>query len=107
MPWIHLLPEALYRTLLKSGGESPATIENLLEVKETGISIEKFEKIVKAADFRIISKVFYLVNPNYDVKFGLKPVRQCRLISRIPLLRNFLSTSVYYLLSPNQPLFGV
>jgi SAM-dependent methyltransferase len=99
LPYFHLLPEPVYRGLLRLGGESAATTANLLEVKETGISIERFERIIRSTSFRLMSKEFFLINPNYDVKFGLRAVRQAGLISRIPWLRNFLTTSVYYLLS--------
>jgi len=99
LPYYHLLPEKLYRGILRLGGESAATIANLLEVKETGISIERFERIVGSASFRLIEKKFFFINPNYEVKFGLSPVRQAGWIARIPGLRNFLTTSVYYLLS--------
>ena len=44
-------------------------------------------------------RTFYLVNPNYEAKFGLKPRTQSRLISSIPYLRNFLITTNYYLIS--------
>ena len=43
MPYIHLLPATSYRKLLIKHGEDPTS---LLEVKETGISIERFECIV-------------------------------------------------------------
>jgi len=100
LPYFHLLPSCCYRLLLKSGGESEATIGNLLEVKETGLSIERFQKIVETSGFQILSKRYYFINPNYEIKFGIKPVRQSRLIGGIPWLRNFLTTSVFFLLSP-------
>ena len=82
------------------GGENPLTVENLLEVKETGLSAERFEKYIRASAYKVLKRQFFLINPNYEGKFGLKPVRQCRLIARIPVLRNFLSTSVCYILTP-------
>ena len=100
LPYFHLLPLPLYSGILKKGGENEATIANLTEVKETGISIENFERIIIDAEFQTISKIFYFINPNYEIKFKLKPIKQCGLISRIPGLRNYLTTSVYYLLSP-------
>ncbi len=99
-PYIHLLPVPVYRTLLRLAGENPLTVENLLEVKETGLSAERFEKYIRASAYKVLKRQFFLINPNYEGKFGLKPVRQCRLIARIPVLRNFLSTSVCYILTP-------
>jgi SAM-dependent methyltransferase len=101
LPYFHLLPVRIYRYLLKSGGESEPVISSLLEIKETGLTIEKFQRILKKSGYRILLKKFFLINPNYEVKFNLRPVRQCSLISGIPVLRNFLTTSVYYLISPD------
>lgn len=98
LPYYHLLPVPLYRTFLRIAGESRATIDNLLEIKETGLSIERFRKIITG--YRVEAEKFFLVNPNYEVKFGLKPVPQCRWISGIPYVRDILSTSAYYILSP-------
>jgi SAM-dependent methyltransferase len=100
VPYIHLLPVPVYRFILRSFGESDAKISGLLDVRETRITIERFESILKETEYVIRDKVFYLINPNYEVKFGLKPVKQSRLISSVPYLRNFLITANYYLISP-------
>ncbi len=99
LPWFHLLPVPLYRMILKLGGEPAARIEGLLEVKETGISIERFERLLKKTGYRKEKRIFYLVNPNYEVKFGLKPRVQSKLISSVPFLRDFLITTNYYIVS--------
>jgi SAM-dependent methyltransferase len=101
-PYFHLLPAPWYRKVLTVSGESGATVDNLLEVKETGISIERFEKIIQSASYRMLSKKLFFINPNYEVKFGFKPLAQSRLIARIPWLRNFFTTSAFYLLSPDK-----
>lgn len=99
LPYYHLLPTPLYRGMLRLFKEDEKSIEHLLEIKETGISIERFERIVKK-DFKILKRTIYLTNPIYEYKFGLKPVKQIGVISAIPYLRDFLSTCTYYLISP-------
>lgn len=47
VPYFHLLPRPLYRWVLKLGGEPPSKIEGLLANKRTGITIERFERILK------------------------------------------------------------
>ena len=44
MPYIHLLPRGIYRWLLKKKKEP---VEAFMEIRDTGISIERFEKICK------------------------------------------------------------
>jgi hypothetical protein len=79
-------------------GENQFTIKELLEIKDTGISIERFEKIVLQSNYTIPAKTFYLINPIYKYKFGLQPRKQFKLIASIPFLRNFFTTCVYYLI---------
>ena len=101
LPYFHLLPGSFYPRILKLFREPPGLITDLLEIRDTGISIERFRRIIIKENYIIEKEVFYLFNPNYEIKFGLKPQIQTRLISGIPGLRNFLITSCYYLLSKN------
>jgi SAM-dependent methyltransferase len=98
LPYFHLLPNPIYKAILKLSGEYDPVINELLENKATGISIERFERIVKASGYTIPAKIFYLINPIYQYKFGLKPRKQFGIISAIPYLRDFLSTCVYYMI---------
>jgi len=99
LPYFHLLPVWLYRFILSTGGESKATIDGLLEIKQTGISIERFRKILKKHDFSIIQETLYFINPNYEIKFGLSPRKQSGFIVALPFIRNLFTTSVYYMIS--------
>lgn len=99
LPWFHLFPTSIYKFILKAFGESQDTIASLLEIKETGISIERFECILKQEDYKTEKRVFYFINPNYQTKFGLKPRKQLKLVSSIPWLRNFVTTAMYYVIS--------
>ena len=82
-------------------GESKTMIDDLLEIKETGLSIERFEKILNKEKWVIDKKTFFFINPNYEVKFKLKPRESYRFISKIPVLRNFMVTACYYLIAKN------
>lgn len=99
LPWIHLLPRPLYKLVLKFFGESDETITALFEIKDTGISVERFEKILKRENYKIQKRVFWFINPNYQTKFGLKPRKQASIISLIPWVRNFFTTAMYYVIS--------
>jgi SAM-dependent methyltransferase len=99
MPYFHLLPKFLYSGVLKLFGEQKATIVDLLEIKDTGISIERFERILKKENWKIDKKMFYFINPNYEIKFKLKPRESYSFISKVPVVRNFFTTACYYLIS--------
>ncbi|MFN5621523.1 MAG: class I SAM-dependent methyltransferase, partial [Flavobacteriales bacterium] len=96
LPYFHILPAFLYKGILKAFGESDKAIEDLLEIKQTGISLERFERILRKEGYTVSRKTFYFINPNYETKFGLKPRVQSRLITAIPFVRNFTVTAGYY-----------
>jgi SAM-dependent methyltransferase len=99
LPYIHLLPRGLYRWILKSRKED---VRALMEIRDTGISIERFEKICKEEGYAIVHHRHYLLNPIYEWKFGWKPRRQSIVIKAIPFLRNFFTTCVYYIIQPKK-----
>ena len=93
LPYFHLLPKRAYKAVLEAFGESA---NGFLEIKETGISIERFERCLKNAKLSISSTQHYFINPNYEIKFGLRPRKTWKFISKIPFFRNFVTTCVYY-----------
>jgi len=97
MPYIHAFPKPVYKIILKILGSSDREIEGLLNLAETGISIKRFEKIVRRENYVVIRKTHWLINPNYQIKFGLKP-RRLPKVFRIPYIQDFYTTAVYYLL---------
>ena len=98
LPYFHLLPNSLYVLLLKSFGESQGTIDSLLEIKETRISINRFNRIVSSNGYQFRKKTMYFINPNYEIKFGLKPRKQNKIIESIPFFRDFATTCYYSLI---------
>ncbi len=100
LPWYHLLPRPLYGAILRAGGESPLTIESLMEIKDTGISLHRFQRILRKNGFRIERETLFLFNPIYRYKFGVKPRRQAALIAAIPWFRDFVTTAGWFMVSP-------
>lgn len=97
LPYFHLLPFGLYEWILKIFKEN---VKDFAEIKETKISIERFEKIVSNEGYKIVQKEHYLINPIYEYKFGWKARKQFKLIQNIKYFRNYLTTCVYYLITP-------
>ena len=97
LPWFHLLPASLYRLLLQAFGEQQATIDELMDIKSTGINIERLYKILKKNDFSISGEIMWLINPIYKFKFGLKKRMVFKFLTHFPYLRNFYTTAHYIL----------
>jgi len=96
MPWYHILPKPIYKGILKMIDEPEGVVNELMDIYDTQITIERFEKIVRSSGMKFINKRHFLINPIYKYKFGLKPRKQLGIISAIPFVRNFLTTCVYY-----------
>jgi len=101
VPYFHLFPRSLYQLCLRAFGETEGMINSRMDIKATGISIERFERIVKHENYRVEKRQFYLFNPNYEAKFSVKPRKQLSLITHLPYVRNFFTTAMYYVLSQN------
>lgn len=95
LPYYHILPMPLYKGILKLGGETKQKIANVAEIKETGISIERFEQIVNRSGLAVKRRRFYFFNPIYTFKFGLKPRVLWKPLASIPIFRNFVTTAMY------------
>jgi 2-polyprenyl-3-methyl-5-hydroxy-6-metoxy-1,4-benzoquinol methylase len=94
MPYIHLLPKGAYISVLKMFGESDDKISALIEIRDTRISISRFHEILENNKLSIIGQDYYLINPNYEIKFKLK-VRKLPFILNIPYVRDFFTTTCY------------
>ena len=100
-PYFHLLPRKLYKAVLKVFKEPKPKIDGLLDIWDTGISVKRFEKIVKQNNYKLLKRIFYLFNPTYKYKFNINPKEQNRIVRTIPFFRDFFTTSVYYLIQKN------
>lgn len=101
LPYYHLLPGFMYKAIMRAFGEN---VNEMMEIKETGISIERFERICLESGYELLHSKHYLVNPIYEWKFGWKPRIQWKGIRAIPYLRNFVTTCVYYIIRPKYEL---
>lgn len=97
VPWFHILPRNIYRAVLKLFGETETKIKGLMDICDTRLHTSKFEKLLLKTNWRIRKRQFYLFNPAYEFKFGIGGRKQSAVISHIPVLRDFFSTAVYYL----------
>ena len=103
LPWVHLLPAGLYRGVIRAAGERSRIADELADIRATRITIERFERIVRASGLAVGERRLWLTNPIYALKFGVPARRQFGLVERLPVLRNFVSTAAYYLVGAPRP----
>ena len=88
----------LIHFILKLFKESRNRINDLMDIKRCKCPVEKFERVVKNTPFSILDRQLYLINPHYETKFHLKPRKLWRWVGAIPYLRNFFTTTSFYML---------
>ncbi len=93
-PYFHILPMGLYKGILRLFKEDELAIKEFVEVKATGISISRFHSIVKENNYNILKETYWFINPNYEIKFNLKP-RKVFGLFKIPWLSDFYTTAIY------------
>ncbi|MCD8177199.1 MAG: class I SAM-dependent methyltransferase [Tannerellaceae bacterium] len=97
-PYMHLLPRFVYKKLLETFQEQKDIIAELLDIKSCGITIEQFRELALRCHYKIVVQELYFINPHYEVKFGIKPRKLPALPGSIPWIRNFYTSSCFYLL---------
>ncbi|MBI9032821.1 class I SAM-dependent methyltransferase [bacterium] len=98
VPFLHLLNKRFYRWLMEITRERPEVIEELLELDKSKVTLESFIKVVEEAKLKIIASKLYFINPNYEIKFKLKPRVLSKNLASLPYIRNYLSTTCYAVL---------
>ena len=69
-----------------------------MAIKSTRCTVEAFERCAARAGLVVADRCLWLVNPHYETKFGLRPRRLCAPLAALPWVRNFFSTSCWYVL---------
>lgn len=100
VPFMHVLPAPVYKAWLKMFGEEPAKIDELLSIKRSRMTPELFEKLCNKTGYVVNDRIFWFISPHYKAKFGLRPRRLCSLLAHIPYVRNWFTTSCFYIIKP-------
>lgn len=99
LPFIHLLPNPLYKLLLKMCKESSGTINELMSIKECRTSIELFEHLIHKYGYSVTDQKLWFINPHYKQKFHLTPRLLSHWMWKLKYIRDFFTTSCWYVLS--------
>ena len=93
-PFLHLLPRTLYKWILRLCGEQEHAITELLDIKSTGCTIELFNRIVRQANYQIIDRRLYLINPHYKNQIRLVPTKAQRSYCCYPVYKKLFFVQV-------------
>lgn len=98
LPFFHLLPRFMYKGILTLFHESESTVNELLSIKECGISVGQFRHYLEKYNYEVCKERLYFINPHYEIKFHLRPRVLSPFIAGLPYIRNFFCTSAFFLI---------
>lgn len=102
LPFTHLLPVKVYQSFLYyCCREEQTLINKLMRLRNCKTTIEQFRKLLSDCDYIVKTEQLYFIEPWCDVKFKLRPKRLMPFICDIPHVRNFFTTSCFYILEKN------
>ena len=76
-------------------------LEDLTSVRRTRLTIGRFEQVISRTALRRVARSFYLLRPEYRVRYGT-PVIELRGLGRVPGVRELLVMGAYYLLQAGE-----
>jgi SAM-dependent methyltransferase len=95
LPFIQFLPDALFRTLIKSGRS--LDVEEVSRLREIRLTIGKFRKAIQHTGLQLIDEELYFLRPVFKLKFGLPPIK-VDFLKHVPLLKETMALEASYLL---------
>lgn len=98
LPFMHLLPMKVYLGYLRLFGENEERLREQASIKRSKMTVESFTRLVEGESLVLHDRLLWLINPHYKAKFHLPAARLVKPFSSIPYLRNFFSTSCFFIL---------
>ena len=96
LPYLHLLPNTLYKRYLRLIGCPENKIKYLIETKKTRISIKAMRKLLLDIGFNIRKESNWIIRPAYSFRFGLPKIKNP--FSWIPIFNEVFCNGVLFLL---------
>jgi SAM-dependent methyltransferase len=95
LPFIHFLPDALFKPLIKSGRS--LDIEEVTRLRDIRLTIGKFRNAAETVGLELLDEELYFLRPVFKLKFGL-PALRVNALKHIPFLREAAALEASYLL---------
>ncbi|MCS6807739.1 MAG: methyltransferase [Bacteroidota bacterium] len=96
LPYVHLLPEALFRRMTLSGWH-PVDIHEVQRLARIRLTVSAFKQAAQSAHYVIDREQYFLLRPVFHIKFGL-PVVPLTALRWIPGIQEYCSLEANYIL---------
>jgi 2-polyprenyl-3-methyl-5-hydroxy-6-metoxy-1,4-benzoquinol methylase len=94
IPWFHLLPEFVKKTIAPRNADRYSAFSQELNK----LTITDFDKILSKTGFRVFRRDLYHLRPEYHWRYGTPIIRSPRLLGNLEALREITTTGVFYLI---------
>lgn len=105
VPFIQFLPRRLFLHLAQPGEQeymsAQGSLADMLSVRRARLTLGKAERAFSRAGFEIVDSEFFLVRPEYTVRYGLK-ARASGILGKLPGVRELVVNGAFYLLRPSR-----
>ena len=95
LPYLHLLPNIIYRYYLAFIGCNNNKIDYLIRTKETRISIRNMKILINKIGFKITKESNWFIRPAYAFRFGIPKLKNP--LSIIPLFNELFCNGILFL----------
>lgn len=95
LPYIHLLPNSLFHSIISSGREQD--IEEVKRLQSIRMNAQKFLKAAYNSGYELAKEEYYLLRPVFKMKFGL-PELKLTTLAKFNLIKNYFSLEAAFLL---------
>lgn len=96
MPFIQLLPDALFRPLT-SKARHEIDVEEVSRLRDIKLTIEDFRRAAENVGLEIVREELFFLRPVFKMKFGL-PTVKANFLKHVPLLRELVALEASYVL---------
>ena len=100
LPYIHVVTGPFYRRLVKRmERQNQKAIDLADEILIARTSIRSLRKHIRKSPLVVRNSTYFLVRPSHELRYGIK-ARVSRILPYMPILREFLISGVYMILTP-------
>jgi hypothetical protein len=104
-PWFHLLPRPIYRWILRRLTGDKCLIEDMMNVYDCRITIRGLRRLIQETGLAIERECLWLINPAYDIRFGLPQIK-LPVPSTFPILPEFATSVMMLCMARDIPCFA-
>tara|TARA_B100000686_G_scaffold144444_1_gene151884 strand:- start:2871 stop:3716 length:846 start_codon:yes stop_codon:yes gene_type:complete len=97
IPYLHLLPNPIYKSYLRLFGHPYSGIEYLIATKRTRISIKRMERLFQLSKFDVLKTGLFFSRPAYQFRYGIPTLRNP--VGSLPGLREIFTNGALFVLT--------